>query len=296
VVERDGDGLEEFTELPFGHVPRGRTVETADGGDVYIRVGGRAGSDPPVLLLHGLGATGALNWAGCFEPLAASTTVVALDHRGHGRGRRVGNRFRLADCADDAAGALRTLGLGPAVVVGYSMGGAIAQLLAFRHPDLVAGLVMSATARDFRGRPVERLRFGALGLASAVLPAGPPAFAPPVPVTVLPRGLQPIGSAFAELRRHEPRALVAAASALGRFSSREWIASVDVPASVIVHTQDRTVPARRQYKLAEALPAAEVIEVDIDHLGVVRRPDRYVPALLDAYSTVAGRIDQQRAA
>jgi pimeloyl-ACP methyl ester carboxylesterase len=127
--------------------------------------------------LHGLGATGALNWATCFEPLAARGEVIAVDHRGHGRGPRVGNRFRLADCADDAAAVLRTLGARPAIVVGYSMGGPIAQLLALRHPELVVGLVLSATARDFRGAPADRLRFAAISAVAAVARIGPAALA-----------------------------------------------------------------------------------------------------------------------
>src|SRR5215207_8524945 len=148
---------------PFADVPEGHRLDV-DGRQLFFR---RCGSGTPVLLLHGLGATGALNWRGCFGSLAARNLVLAPDHRGHGRGERVGNRFRLADCADDAAALLRTLGGRPAVVVGYSMGGPIAQLLALRHPDLVAGLVLCATARDFRGRPAERLRYAALGAAVA---------------------------------------------------------------------------------------------------------------------------------
>jgi 3-oxoadipate enol-lactonase len=270
-------------------VPDGHHLTLDTGGPAFVRVAGRAQGSPPVLLLHGLGATGALNWAGCFEPLARRTQVIAVDHRGHGRGPRVGNRFRLSDCADDAAAVLRTLGAAPAIVVGYSMGGPIAQLLAKRHPDLVAGLVLTATSRDFRGRPAERLRFGALGALAAAAAVGPSAFAPGF-VPVLPGVLQPVGWGMAELRRHEPAALVAAAASLGRFSSRDWIGELDVPASVIVHRRDRLVPPHRQRKLAEALRDAEVVEIDVDHLGVTRQLGQYLPALLRAHHSVVGRI------
>src|SRR4051794_39820459 len=214
---------------------------------------------PPTLLLHGLGATAALNWAPCFEPLSRTSQVIALDHRGHGRGPRVGNRFRLADCADDAAAVLRSQGAAPAIVVGYSMGGPIAQLLALRHPDLVAGLILCATARDFRGHPADRVRFAAVGAIAAGARFGPAALAPPAPV--LPGNLRPVGWALAEARRHEPSAVLAAAAALGRFTSREWIGAIDVPTTVIVHERDRVVPTRRQRKLAEAIDGAAVVEV-----------------------------------
>ena len=66
--------------------------------------------------------------------IAAGYRVVAIDHRGHGRGPRPLVRFRLTDCADDAAAVMRALGVAPALVYGYSMGGAIAQLIAAGSP------------------------------------------------------------------------------------------------------------------------------------------------------------------
>jgi 3-oxoadipate enol-lactonase len=273
-------------------VPPGRRIQLPTGGEAFVRQAGRRGGTPPLLLLHGLGATGALNWAGCFGPLASKGMVLAIDHRGHGRGTRVGNRFRLADCADDAAEVIRTLGVGPVVAIGYSMGGPIAQLLARRHPDVVAGLVLSATARDFRGSPLERLRFGALGMAASAAAIGPASLAPAV-VPVLPGRLAPVGWSLSELRRHEPSALLAAAASLGRFSSRAWVGDLDLPAAVIVHRHDRLVPARRQRKLAAALPDAETFEVDVDHLGITRRLDLYLPALFRARASVLRRIDER---
>lgn len=284
----------DVTELPFGQVPRGRHLDLVGGGRAFVRVAGRSRPGvAPVLLLHGLGATGALNWAGCFEPLARRTQVIAVDHRGHGRGARIGNRFRLADCADDAAAVLRTLGAGPAIVIGYSMGGPIAQLLARRHPDAVAGLVLCATARDFRGRPADRLRFAAVGAVAAASRLGPTSLAPAL-VPVLPGRLQPVGWSLAELRRHEPAALLAATAALGRFSSRDWIGDLDVPSAVVVHSRDGLVPPHRQRKLAAAMADAEVFEVDTDHLGVGRDLARFLPVLLRAHASVARRAAGRR--
>ena len=107
---------------------------------------GPAGA-PTLLLLHGWTASADLNWFPEYGPLAERWSVLAIDHRGHGRGIRSDDRFRLADCADDAAAACAELGIDRVIAVGYSMGGAIAQLLWHRHRDLVAGLVFCATSR-----------------------------------------------------------------------------------------------------------------------------------------------------
>ena len=90
---------------------------------------------PPVLLLHGWTVSADLNFFAVYDELATRHRVIALDHRGHGRGLRPQTPFSLEDCADDAAALLAELGLGPVIVVGFSMGGAIAMLLHHRHPD-----------------------------------------------------------------------------------------------------------------------------------------------------------------
>jgi 3-oxoadipate enol-lactonase len=273
---------------PVGWLPPGRFLDLDDGSRAFIRTFGRVTSSPPVLLLHGLGATSALNWSGCYQALATRTQVIAVDHPGHGRGRRVGNRFRLADCADDAAGVLRALGTGPAIVAGYSMGGPIAQLLARRHPELVAGLVLAATSRDFRGAPADRLRFAAVGAIAAGARLGPAALWPTA-LPALPGQLRPLSWALAELRRHEPSALVAAAAALGRFSSRAWVHELEAPATVIVHARDQLVPPHRQRKLAASLADARAVTIDADHLAISRAPQAFQRALVHAYDSVATR-------
>jgi 3-oxoadipate enol-lactonase len=103
-------------------------------GEFFLRDTG--GDGTPVLLLHGWTASADLNWYAQYDALrAAGHRVLAIDHRGHGRGLRTYVDFRLDDCADDAIALLEVLGVGRAVAVGYSMGGPIALSAARRHPD-----------------------------------------------------------------------------------------------------------------------------------------------------------------
>ena len=133
-------------EPPVG-LPEGRLVQVPGLGELFVRDTG--GDGPPLLLLHGWMFPSDLNWFRTYQPLAdAGYRVLALDHRGHGRGLRADEPFTLVGCASDAAALIRELGCGPAIVVGYSMGGPVATLMARYHRDTVAALVLCATARE----------------------------------------------------------------------------------------------------------------------------------------------------
>jgi 3-oxoadipate enol-lactonase len=246
------------------------------------------------MLLHGWMASADLNWSGAYDALtAAGYRVLAIDHRGHGRGLRSVEPFTLADCAADAAGVLHELRVAPSIVVGYSMGGTIAQLMARDHPDVVLGLVLSATKREFQ-HPREKRTWRAMGVLRLLLAIAP--------YRVWNRGLRYVGLKetpatawlVAELLRASPRDVAEAGRELGRFDSRPWIGSIRAPAAVVVTTRDRTVIPPRQLELAEAL-GASVFEAAIDHVNVVADRHIYNPALLRALEAVRGR-DQAKAA
>lgn len=134
-----------------------------------------------------------------------------------------------------------------------------------------------ATARDFRGAPLEWAQFGVLGLAALVARRAP-AIAPPLPHSE--RAHRP-GIVLSELGGHERGALLAAAASLGSFTSRDWIGDLTTPAVVIVTKRDRIVPVRRQQKLAEAL-GAPVIELDAGHFAARIDPLVLARAISDA--------------
>ena len=247
---------------------------------------------PTVVLLHGLGATADLNWFPTFDALGRRFRVLALDHRGHGRGIRVGARFRLADCADDVAALADVVGVDRFIAVGYSMGGPIAQLTWYRHRDRVAGLVLCATSRNFRGGPGERVAFSVLpGLAVAAGVTPPGVRRQMMRRFAAARIDDPPARRWAmrELRGGDPASLAAAAAALGRFSSHEWIGQVDVPTAVVLTTRDQAVPPQRQQKLADAIPGATVHPVEGDHLVCSLGARRFVPVLVRATVEVATR-------
>jgi pimeloyl-ACP methyl ester carboxylesterase len=99
------------------------------------------GTGSPVLLLHGL-AGHAAEWTDTARWLTRSHRVLALDLRGHGRSERAPGDVSRAAHVADVAFSIERLSLAPVVLVGQSLGGQLAILVAARHPTLVRALVV----------------------------------------------------------------------------------------------------------------------------------------------------------
>ena len=150
-----------FAGDPAVAAPPWRRIELPELGPIEVRdsgplhgSGNGSADEPTILLLHGWTTSTDLNWCRTYEPLArwrdGQIRIVTWDHRAHGaRGLRTGTTALIDDLADDTAAIAGALGIERAIVVGYSMGGAVAQATWRRHPDLVAGLVLGATAARF---------------------------------------------------------------------------------------------------------------------------------------------------
>jgi pimeloyl-ACP methyl ester carboxylesterase len=274
-------------------LPEGRHVRLRGRGTTFVReIAGPPGA-PTLMLLHGLTATADVNWFTAFETLGQRFHVLAMDHRGHGRGIRSWRPFRLDDCADDVAALVRELGVERVIPVGYSMGGPIAQLTWRRHPSLVSGLVLCATGRSFASRdPRQRLLFSSLVPLSAAARLTPPRVRARVAdqfISTRTQGRPLAEWAAGELRRGDAAAIMQATSALGRYRATPWIGSIDVPTAVVVTARDQLVSPRRQLLLAESIPNATVHMVDGDHAACVTAARRFVPILLEACTSVAER-------
>ena len=246
---------------------------------------------PTLLLLHGWTATADLNFFTCYQALGEHFRVIAPDQRGHGRGIRSNKPFTLAACADDAAALADHLGISTFIPVGYSMGGTVAQLMWKRHESRVRALVLAATSGYFVSTRQERLSFLGLHGLGALARLTPSSTRERISQRVY---LQRKVSnwepwAAAQLQQHEWRTILEAGGALGSFNSREWISSVDVPASVVITMKDRVVPVKRQLRLFEALPKAEAYRVDADHDAVYAAADRFVPTLVRACKSAVER-------
>ncbi len=111
------------------------------------------GAGPPFLLLSGTGWHCEIWKLYQVPAFAKEYTVILLDYRGVGRSSSSKKNYSTKLFAEDASVLLDELNLGPAHVLGHSMGGRVAQMLALRHPRKVRSLVLAASGTgNFEGK------------------------------------------------------------------------------------------------------------------------------------------------
>lgn len=264
--------------VPGPPIPLGQRFALPGQGNTFARVVEGPPGAPTVLLLHGWLASGGLNWFQAFDDLREGYSVVAPDMRGHGRGLRSRRRFRLADCADDAAALIEQLGCGPVIAVGYSMGGPVAQLLWQRHRSLVSGLVFIATSSSFVPGTRERFVFtSAMAAAAGGTRLGQQATRLPIraireriPTDAHGRPDSLARWAAAEMQRHSSRSILEAGQAIGNYNARRWVGTIDVPTTCVVTTKDLAIKPSEQARLAFAIPGAEIHRLEDGHVACAR--------------------------
>lgn len=275
VVEPEFDAPQEHPwRLP------GRTVFVGDREFLVREAGPESGR--PILLLHGLAGSSLGEWYQIGQKLATGRRVIMIDHRNHGMAPQATTRYEVEDVADDIAGVLDAIGVGAVDVVGYSMGGTIAQALAERHKGRVGRLVLIAT---FAAHPdqMKWLRVVGTMLARAwerLTGMGTPEVRSGYLLAT--KAVQPRHARWLweETHRRSPDAGAEATLALLRFDSRKWVGRLEVPTMVMIPTQDLLIPPAWQYELASLIPDVEVVEiVGARHEVVWTHPDRVVDEL-----------------
>ncbi len=258
----------------------------------YLDGGAMTGDRPPVLLLHGFGSS-TYSWRHTMSAIASHERVLALDLPGHGYSQRVTtSTYSLRRSADLVAGFLAALGIDRAVVVGNSMGGAVALQLAISHPQQVARLVVVDTvisSADTRRPPAALMRVltaGPLGRAFVYYTFGNPAFAR--------RGLQAsyadparlsdvsFNSYRAPLRvRGTAQGLVAMTTSPPDDDLAEGIPSITAPTLIIWGDGDRLIPLSTGERLHGLIPGSQWTVLP----GCGHLPQEECPALFNAALT-----------
>ena len=115
-----------------------------NGLQMYYEIHGSGGT--PLLLLHGGLFNIDLQFGALLPSLAATRQVIATDFQGHGRTNDLDRPLTSADLASDVIGLLQHLEVPQVDVFGFSVGGAVAEQLAIRHPELVRKVIISSAS------------------------------------------------------------------------------------------------------------------------------------------------------
>lgn len=236
----------------------------------------------PFVLLHGFTQSGAA-WGPFAALLAPHRATLAVDLPGHGGSGSV--RADLDRAADLLADLLERRS-GPAIVVGYSMGGRVALHLALRHPDLVAGLVL-VSATGGIDDPDERAERRAADerLADRIEQIGVDAFIDEWLAQPMFAALDDTASARDERRRNPAAGLTSSLRLAGTGTQEPlWgrLDAIEVPTLVIVGGNDAKFTALgRRLTATIGADASMVVIDDAGHNVPLERPDAVATAIVD---------------
>lgn len=271
-------------------------VRASDGVRLHYSQTGRPGG-PPVVMIQGLGADKHL-WDLQRIALAPRYRTIAHDNRGAGRSDKPFGDYSLTQMAHDVVAVLDHAGVETAHVVGASMGGVIAQLVHFHHPERVRSLTLACTAcrhtpwrRELLSHWVEVAQeqgMSAMTAEAARWVIGPRSFRRITPAI---GWMGPL--AFAR-PPHAFAGQVAAILATDD-AAAGLLSEIDVPALVMVGNQDILTPRGDAEELAELIPTAELVVISgAAHGFMVEHATTFNRVLLDFLGR-AERAWQRRA-
>lgn len=225
----------------------------------YALYRGRLTGGSPIVLVHGAGESH-LVWPAELRRLP-DCTVIALDLPGHGKSSGAG-RASVKDYTDWLAAFLDAVGTRQAIIVGHSMGGAIAQLFGLLYPDRAAGLVLVATGAKLRVSP-QLLELTRSDLISAAELIGELEWGLNVPEQLKRLGKQQLLANRAEVLHNDYRACDA-------FDVVERLGDIGAPVLIVGGTADQLTPIKYARFMAERIPRARLVVVpDAGHMVMI---------------------------
>ncbi|AUX46906.1 hydrolase [Sorangium cellulosum] len=241
----------------------------------YLRTGG---AKPPVVLLHGLMGSGA-----CWTPLARALEgefdVVMPDARGHGGSSAPHHGYRYDDHASDVVGLLRGLGLSRPVLLGHSMGGMTAAVVASRGAGGIRGLILvdptflsPERQREVRDSDVADQHRQVLGLQKADLVAQArardPRRSPEIVELQAEARLKTRMDAFDVLTPPNPE-------------YRDVVSAIDVPSLLVIGDSSPVVTLEMATELRSLNPRLRIEQVqDAGHGLPFQQPERLAEVVL----------------
>ena len=245
------------------------------------------GEGPTALLLHPVGLDSTC-WVSQVEALILSFRVLRVDLRGHGRSDVPPPPYTLSGLAADVHSLLQQLQRVPAHVIGLSLGGMVAQVLALEHPKDVRSLVLADTNStlppEARRAMIERGESAKRGGMASVIESTltrwfTPAF----------MGSDVVARCRERLLADDVQGWAAAWHAISELDTEPRLGEIRVPTLVMTGEVDVSAPVARARAMAERIPGAVLhVVAGAPHMAPLERPDLFNPPVLDFLRKVGG--------
>ena len=242
-----------------------------DGRRVSYLTAGDSAAAPSILLIHGSGMSAGA-WVNQLRGSLTAFRVAAIDLPGHGKSDPI-PRASVEEYAETVAMFLEALGSGPVLVVGHSLGGAIAIALAAQRPHAVTGLVLLASCAKLPwvdsswGRLLPYVP-GPLWKTFFISTAQKLLFARGVPGHAVSLGMQELRSCRAETILKDLQAAKA-------MDLTQQATGLDVPTLILCGSQDRLTPPALSADLKGLIPGSRLTLVEgAGHMLLLEAPAR----------------------
>lgn len=250
----------------------------AAAGLYYFPHGADNYSRPPVILIHGAGGTH-LHWPPQIRRLH-DQRIFAVDLPGHGRSEGVGHQT-IEDYAENILEFMKAVKLNSAVLVGHSMGSAIALTVAIRSPRLVSGLGLVGGG--------SRLRVSPAILQSAANPSTFPDAVHMVSEFSFSAHASAKLKELAEQRLSgtRPTVLYGDFLACNAFNVTDQLAGISAPTLIVCGAEDRMTPPKYSELLRDNIPNARMeITANAGHMVMLEQPELVASVLADFFNSI----------
>jgi pimeloyl-ACP methyl ester carboxylesterase len=244
-----------------------------------------AGSGEPLVLVMGLG--GDLQaWRFQVLELSKHFRVITYDNRGSGRTSAPDRPYTIAGMAEDLNGLLDVLKIEKAHILGYSMGGYIAQEFALAHPNRVNKLILLATAPDIDGygRAVVEswidVRRSNMSREQVIRNTAPWLYSADL-LDDSDRFEQAIRNSLTNRWPQEDHAFIRQAQAVLAWDPGDRASGVKAETLIVAGEEDILVPARNAERLVKLIPASTLKILPGGHVGCIEHPIEYNAAFLE---------------
>jgi 3-oxoadipate enol-lactonase len=236
-------------------------------------------SGRPLVLLHGLGGDSGF-WEDELSSWASTFQLIAIDLRGSGGTPPSPGGHTMSDLAADVVSVLDDAGLSSASVLGFSMGGNVAQTLAIEYPSRVDKLILASTFARMNVQARLFLDAVATGYAKDEDPAQMFALICPWLFSLEflddPSNESYVTYPDDEAAEEDPRAWQALYRAQRAFDARHTLAAITAPTLVLRGSEDRLVSASDSAYLAATIPNADLITLEgAGHLVNIELPEAF---------------------